>query len=482
MSTKKNFIYNALLGLTNILVPIVTFPYASRILGPEGIGITSFAISLSTTFIVLGSLGIPIYGIREIAKTRHNKALLSKTFSELFSIHLFWSLLVVLAFALWLYISKTYEDEMALKYLSFVHIISSVGLINWFYQGIEKYQFISILNFISKILTIVLLFVLVKKPEDYWLYYLIIVVSNIVSVLISIAYSAKNVQFSFVSLDLKKHYKPIFILFSTQLAISIYVNLDVIILKYFSVIEQVGYYSASIKVVKILLVVITSLGVVLIPKIATFVQEKRNREVKELIEKSINFVVMLSFPAMVVLFLTSKSIIMLFAGDKFLEAEVLVKLLAPLIIIIGLTNIFALQILVPSNREKDYMKAVLIALLVNILLNSLLIPILQSKGAVIATILTELTGLSITFYYSKKLIGYVLNLKLILKYLCISLLFVPLSYLLSIAIDQEIVYLLTFLTAATAIYGLALLALRDPFFMAHIFLPLRARLGRGKTS
>lgn len=476
MSTKKNFIYNALLGLTNVFVPIVTFPYASRILGPEGIGITSFAISLSTTFIVLGSLGIPIYGIREIAKSKSDKIKLSKTFSELLSIHLLWSLLVIIIFSLWLYFTKTYENEMAIKYLSFAHILSSVGLINWFYQGIQKYKFISLINFISKILTISLLFVLIKKPEDYWLYYLIIVLSNIVSMLISVVYSVKQVKLSFTGLDLKKHFKPIIILFSTQLAISIYVNLDIIMLKYFSVIEQVGYYSASIKIVKILLVIITSLGVVLIPKMATYFQEKRKKEVKELIEKSINFVVMLSFPVMVLLFITSKNIIMIFAGDQFLEANVLVKLLAPLIIIIGLTNIFALQILVPSNREKDYMKAVLVALVINIALNSMLIPLMQSRGAVIATLLTEMTGLIITFYYSKRLVHYSLNIKMIMKYLLISLLFVPLSYLISRLIYHEVIYLFGLLTGSIFLYGSVLLLIKDAFFMDSIFNPIHARI------
>lgn len=476
MSTKKNFIYNVLLGLTNIFVPIITFPYASRILGPEGIGLTSFAISLSTTFIVLGSLGIPIYGIREVAKCRVDKVKLSKTFSELLSIHLLWSLIVIILFSLWLYFTKTYEDEMAIKYLSFVHILSSVGLINWFYQGIQKYKFISIINFISKVLTIGLLFVLVKNPEDYWLYYLIIVVSNIISVVISIVYSIKHVTLSFTGLDLRKHFKPVIILFSTQLAISIYVNLDVIMLKYFSVIEQVGYYSASIKIVKILLVVITSLGVVLIPKIAMFFQEERMKEVKELIEKSINFVLMLSFPVTIILFITSENIIKLFAGDQFIEADVLVKLLAPLIIIIGLTNIFALQILVPSNRERDYMKAVLAALLINIVFNSMLIPIMQSKGAVIATLLTEMTGLIITFYYSKKLVQFSLNIKMVMKYLMISLLFLPLSYLISGLIKQEVIYLFTFLTGSIFLYGLTLLLIKDSFFMDNIFNPARVKI------
>lgn len=473
MSIKKNFIYNALLGLTNILVPIVTFPYVARVLGPDGIGITSFAISLSVTFIVLGSLGIPIYGIREIAKAKGNDQKLSKTFSELVSIHFIWSLIVILLFALWLFFSNTYTDETAIKYLSFLHILSSVGLINWFYQGIEKYKFISILNLISKILTIGLLFVLIKQPEDYWLYYFIIVLSNALSAIISVVYSVKHVKFTIVGLNFRKHLKPILILFSTQLAISIYVNMDVIMLKYFSVVAQVGYYAAAIKIVKILLVGITSLGVVLIPKIATYIQEKKSEEVKSLIEKSINFVVLLSFPTIAMVVLTSKNLIDLFAGNAFMEAAILVKLLVPLILIIGLTNIFALQILVPSNKEKDYMKAVLVALVINIVLNSMLIPILQSKGAVIATVVTELTGLILTFYYSRKLVRFSLNLKVILKYLLISLLFVPLSFLISMVFKQDVMFLITFLTSAIMLYGLVLLFLKDAFFMDHILKPLR---------
>lgn len=480
MSTKKNFIYNSLLGLTNVLVPVITFPYVSRILGPEGIGLTSFAISLATTFIVLASLGIPIYGIREVAKVKNDKERLSKTFSELLAIHLIWSFIVLIIFSVWLMFTKTYQNELIIKYLSFIHIFASVGLINWFYQGIEQYKFISVINFISKILTIVLLFVLVKKPEDYWVYYLIIVLSNFVSVLISVFYSFNFVRFKFVGFNFKLHLKPIIILFSTQLAISIYVNLDVIMLKYFSEIEQVGYYSAAIRIVKILLIIITSLGVVLIPKISTFIKEKKTIEVKQLIEKSINFVLILSFPVVVILCILSKKIIKLFAGIEFVEAHILVKLLSPLIIIIGLANIFALQILVPSNKEKKYMYAVLIALLVNIVLNGILIPVLASKGAVIATILTELTGLIITFFYSKALINFKFPIKKAIQYALISSILLPLSVLISTFVTNDIWYLVVFLICSGCVYGLFLLVLKDVFFIENMVNPIIFKLKGNK--
>ena len=170
---KKNFIYNNLLGITNVIFPLVVFPYATRVLGPDGIGIASFAISFSTFFIILSSLGIPIYGIREIAKCGDDKEKLSKTFSELLLIQSIWSVFIIIIYVVVLFVTDTYKDESNLKYLSFVHILSGVGFLNWFFQGIENYRFIAISNFFVKTLAIILLFVLVTKASDYWLYYLI---------------------------------------------------------------------------------------------------------------------------------------------------------------------------------------------------------------------------------------------------------------------------------------------------------------------
>ena len=470
-----NFTYNTLLGLTNIIVPIITFPYASRVLGPQGIGITSFAISLVTTFVILGSLGIPIYGIREIAKSKKDKTKLSNTFSELLLIQVFWSVFIIIAFASWLYFTKTYQNEDAIKYLSFIHIFCSIGLINWFYQGIEKYKFISIVNFISKLLTIALLFILVKHKEDYWLYYFIVVMSSLVSAIISITYSFKFVKYKLVKLNFKRHYKPILILFSTQIAITIYLNLDVIMLKYLSQLEQVGYYSAAIRIIKTLLILVTSLGVVLIPKISSYIYEKNNNEVRVLVEKSINFVLIISFPMMIGLCLVSKDIIILFAGSQFGIASSLLLWLVPLIFLIGMNNIFGLQILVPFNGEKKLMFIVIFGAVLNFSLNFFLIPIYQGKGAAFSTLVTEGIITVLAYYFSKKELGFKFPIKKFLTYLILSLFFIPIVGLISL-VFEGIFYVIVATFVCAVLYFFALIVIKDKFFIENMYKPVLLKL------
>ncbi|PIV92782.1 MAG: hypothetical protein COW44_12955 [Flavobacteriaceae bacterium CG17_big_fil_post_rev_8_21_14_2_50_33_15] len=474
-NTKMNFTYNTLLGLTNIIVPIITFPYASRVLGPQGIGITSFAISLVTTFVILGSLGIPIYGIREIAKSKKDKTKLSNTFSELLLIQVFWSVFIIIAFASWLYFTKTYQNEDAIKYLSFIHIFCSIGLINWFYQGIEKYKFISIVNFISKLLTIALLFILVKQKEDYWLYYFIVVMSSLVSAIISITYSFKFVKYKLVKLNFKRHYKPILILFSTQIAITIYLNLDVIMLKYLSQLEQVGYYSAAIRIIKTLLILVTSLGVVLIPKISSYIYEKNNNEVRVLVEKSINFVLIISFPMMIGLCLVSKDIIILFAGSQFGIASSLLLWLVPLIFLIGMNNIFGLQILVPFNGEKKLMFIVIFGAVLNFSLNFFLIPIYQGKGAAFSTLVTEGIITVLAYYFSKKELGFKFPIKKFLTYLILSLFFIPIVGLISL-VFEGIFYVIVATFVCAVLYFFALIVIKDKFFIENMYKPVLLKL------
>ncbi len=474
-STKKNFIYNLILGGTNILVPVVTFPYASRVLGPEGIGITSFALSLSVTFIVLGSLGIPIYGIREIAKSRKSQHELSKTFSELIIIHLFWIILVLVFYAAWIFLSGTYQNEIQLKYFSFAHIICSVGLINWFYQGIERYKWISIINAISKALIIILLFILVNSPNDYWIYYSIIVFSNILTAVLNIFYSFNYVRFTLSGLNYKRHLKPIIVLFSTQLAISIYVNLDIIMLNYLSNIEQVGYYSTALKIVKTVLIIVTSLGAVLIPKISLLIKEKRKEDVRAIIEKSIKFVFITSFPLMIGLTLVSNEIIILFAGIQFISASSILIWLTPLIFLAGMSNVFGLQVLVPCNLEKKLMYVVVFAAFMNFSLNLFLIPIYQIKGAVFSTIITEIIIVSFTFILSKKELAFKFPIKQMLLYFALSLLFIPLSTLISFYLGG-LPYIITSTAICSLIYFVSLFTLKERFFIENIYNPILYKL------
>lgn len=468
---RKNFIYNNLLGFTNIIVPIIIFPYVSRVFGPTGLGIVSFAISLTATFVIIASLGIPIYGIREIAKVKDNKEQLSKTYSEIIVIQIVWLFISLFIYAGWIYFSNTFNDEPIIRWVSFFHILSMVGLLNWFYQGIENYKFITIVNFIIKILTIGLLFLLVSASEEYWLYYAIIVGATFLGCVLSIFYSLKYISFQFKNLNLKRHLNSIGVLFGTQLAIGIYINLDIVFLNYLASEEQVGYYAPANKLVKVCLLFITSLGTVLLPKLSQHIKSGKIKETKNILSKSIQFVFLVSLPIIVLLWILAPEIIQVFAGSSFKESVPLLRYLVPLIFFIGMSNIFGLQILVPFNKERKLMIAVLIGALISIALNIALIPNLESLGAVYSVLITELIIALLTLLAARKVISFRVNYKSIVIYLLLAMLLIPVCMILNTYFDGKI-YLIVTSMMCFIIYVGGLFLSKDAFFKESIWTPI----------
>lgn len=468
---RKNFIYNNLLGFTNVLVPIIVFPYISRVFGPEGLGIISFAISLTASFIMIASLGIPIYGIREIAKVKHDSEALSKTYSEILLIQLGWLILSLILYGGWIYFSETFADEPIIRWVSFIHIVGLVGLIHWFYQGIENYKFIAVINVMIKLLTIGLLYSLVTEQDQYWLYYAIVVGATLLGSIISIGYSFKYVNFQWKGLQFQRHFKSIGILFGTQLAIGIYINLDVVFLKYLANEEQVGFYAPAKKLVKVCLLVITSLGTVLIPKLSQHIQEGELKKTQDLISKSVQFVLLVSLPIMALLVMLAREIILIFAGSDFTDSILLLQYLVPLVIFIGMSNIFALQILVPFHKEKQLMIAVLIGAVVSVVLNVLLIPSLESLGAVYAILATELVITLLTLIWAMKSIRIEVNLKAAFTYLFLALLIIPIAWI-SERYFKGWLFLGIVGTISFIIYAGGLFLLKDSFFIHTIWNPI----------
>jgi O-antigen/teichoic acid export membrane protein len=435
------------------------------------LGVVSFAISLTASFVIIASLGIPIYGIREIAKIRHNKQELSKTFSEILIIQAVWLVISMGIYAGWIYFSKTFWDEPVIRWMSFLHIIGLVGLLHWFYKGIENYKFITGINLIIRLLTVFLLYILVKQQDQYWLYYSIVVGATILGSIISVVYSFKYVSLQFHGLNFRRHLKSIGVLFGTQLAIGIYINLDIVFLKYLSTEEQVGFYTPANKLVKVCLLIITSLGTVLIPKLSQHIQEGKLEQTKELISKSIRFVILLSLPAMVLLFLLAPEIILIFAGSEYNDSIVLLRYLVPLIFFIGMSNIFGLQILVPFHKENLLMIAVSIGAVISVILNVIFIPQLESLGAVYAILITELVITLLTFWAARKTVQIRVNKKAIMLYTLLALAMIPavlgIQYYVSGWIFLGIACLFGFV-----IYAGGLFLLKDSFFINTLWNPI----------
>lgn len=402
-SIKYNFVFNFIRVFSGILFPMLTVPYLSRVLQPEGIGKIAFADSIIQYFVLIASLGIPIYGIREVAKVRNNKEELSKTLSELFLINI---LMTIIAYAIFIIlffsVEKIRRESLLFFIMSFNVIFSTLG-IEWYYQGIEKYDYITIRSILVRIVSIILMFLLVKTKQDYIVSATIGVMGNVGSNLYNIYGARKNIKVKINHLKTcKRHFKSILISFALVVVVSIYIQLSNIMLGFIKGEEAVAYYSSSTKLVQIILSLVTSLGLVIIPRASFLVKSNKVSEYNKLMEKLFSFNLFISIPAVILFFCFSESLTLIFFGEKFLQAVLPMKIIAINIFLISLSNMFGSQVLYPNNRDKDVLYSVIAGAVINVFLNIFLIKWFSFIGAAISLVLTEIGVVITRLYFAKK--------------------------------------------------------------------------------
>jgi O-antigen/teichoic acid export membrane protein len=425
----KNYLYNLLLTVSNILFPILSFPYAAKILGPEGIGKVQFLISFSQYFALLAALGIPIYGIQEIAKNKGNKVAQSRVFSELFSIFFLTSLLFSAVYLLIIFSFSYFSSSIDLYVYAGLIILLGFSYTDWFYSGIEDFKSIALRSVGIKAFSLILLYTFVKERSDY-IYYLLITVFSIsgnhISGLVSIG---KRVNISFTNLNLKRHFTPLLYILNTTIASSMYTILDVVLLGFLSNNKAVGYYTAAVKLTKITLPFVTSMGVILIPGISGKLAGGQHDEVEKLLRQAFDFMILISVPTVTGLIFLSPEFLTIFSGHEFLPATFSMQILSLLPLIIGFGHFFTFLILVPAGKNREMFFSVMTGMFVGLLLNFVLIPKYAETGAAIANVVTELIVSASYFYYVKKYFNYRYNWKLLLNAGLASLPFIPMIIL-----------------------------------------------------
>lgn len=387
-SLKSNFIFNIFRIITNLLFPIITFPYISRILNPVGIGKVTFTNSISAYFLMFASLGIPLYGIREVAKVRDSKEKLQKITSEILFLNFITTVVVVDLYFIFLYLGYLGKERTLLEIMSINIFLTFIG-VEWFYQGMEEYRYITIRSIVFRIVALILIFTKVKTKDDYIAYAMITILSAVGANILNFFNLKKFIKLSFKNLDMKRHLKPILTIFSMNIAISVYTNLDNVMLGYRSTENAVGLYSSGIKLVKLVLGIVTSLGAVMLPRISNYIHNGLEKKLETLLDKAFKFIMLLSLPCFLGLYLTSKEIILIFSGMGFLDSINTMKYLTPIIIFIALSNFIGIQILYPRGEEKKVLISVIIGAIINFSLNWILIPKYAQNGAAISTTIAE---------------------------------------------------------------------------------------------
>ena len=383
---------NAILTMSSLVFPLITFPYVSRVLGPAGTGAVSFANSFVMYFLMISQLGIPTYGIRACAQVRENKMELSRTVQELVIINLVISaVMYVLLFISIATVPRLQSDRTLYLVVSSMILLNAVGM-EWMYKGLEEYTFITIRSVIFKALALVFMFLLIREKEDYVIYGGIAVFAAYASNLVNLAYAGKYITMRPVgSYDFRRHFKAV--VFAMSVATTIYTNLDVVMLGFMTTKVDTGYYDAAVKIKNILVSIVTSLGAVLLPRSAYYVEQGMMDKFREVSRKAIRFVFLFAFPLTLYFILFAGEGIYFLSGQQYGGSIRPMQIIMPTLVFIGLSNILGLQILVPTGKEKTVLYSEIAGAVTDLALNALLIPRFHASGAAMGTVMAELVVL-----------------------------------------------------------------------------------------
>lgn len=403
-----NALLNSLQSLLNLIFPLITFPYISRTLSVNGVGKYNFANSIVSYFILLAGLGISNYAVREGAKLRNDRKAISSFASRVFTINLI-STIVSYVFLILtvIFTPNLHQYTVAIFIFSIQIFFTTLGT-DWVYTIFEEYGYITVRNIIFKILSIILLFIFVRHPGDYLNYVAITVFASTGSYILNFLH-AKN--YCDIKLDFnfnwKEYLNPILVIFGSRVAIQIYLNSDVTMLGFLQNEYVVGIYSTATKIYGIVGTLLIAATAATIPRLAMFMGQGRMSEYNKLLKQVINIMIFLVLPGILGLFMVSKEVIVLLAGEKYLRASYALRISCFAMLGSAMSGIFNQYALIPAKREKKTLISSVISALLNIGLNFILIPIIAEKGAALTTVLAEFTMMFMNFYFSRDITGFV---------------------------------------------------------------------------
>lgn len=385
---KKNFVYNIVYQILILIIPLITMPYVSRVLGANGIGIYSYTYSIAYYFMLIAMLGLNNYGNRTIAKVRDSKEKISKEFCSIYALQIIISTTMVISYLLYIHIFE--HKYMLISFIQIMYVISSVFDINWFFFGIEKFKLTITRNALIKLTSFVLIFIFVKTPNDVWKYTAILAGSTLLSNIVQFAFLKKYINVVKIHKeDVIKHIKPCIILFLPVIAVSIYKIMDKIMLGMISNITEVGYYENAEKIIQVPLAIITALGTIMLPKVSNMLSNNQETQVKEFLKKTMPFVMFLALPMIFGINAISKEFSIVFFGSEFEKTGQLIKLLSITVLFLSWGNVIRTQYLIPKERDKEYVISAFLGAIINFIMNLIFIPKYQSIGACIGTITAE---------------------------------------------------------------------------------------------
>jgi len=389
-SVEKNYIYNLIYQMLVVVIPLITTPYVSRVLTAEGVGAFSYTTAMVSYFALVGNLGVATYGQLKIAGSRNDKEQMSKIFYELTILRtvLMAAIMVVYFFFVFV-ISK--DEYRSLYSILVIQIIAALIDISWFLQGMEEFKKLVVRNTLIKLVSTALIFVFVKTPSDLALYAIIMNGATLLGNLSIWFFLPKYLtKFRSAGMHPFEHLMPCVSYFIPTVATAIYLTLDKTMIGWFTnTSAENGFYEQAHKIEQMAVTVVTSLSIVTMPRMAYLFQNNELEKLKDRLEQTIRFILLISIPMCFGMVAVSDSFIPLYLGEGYEKSIILLEIFSLLMVVVGLNNAVGKQVLMPTGRQSKYNKAVVIGAFTNFALNLLLIPRLYSIGAAIASVAAE---------------------------------------------------------------------------------------------
>ena len=437
-SVKVNYILNLINTGTQMLFPLITFPYVCRVIEADGIGQINFFQSIISYISLFTCLGIPMYAIREIARNRSDVVQMNRTAMEILLLH---SMLTLVGYAivaiLCLTVPQIQVNIPLFLILSLTIFFTAIGC-EWFYQGIEDFKYITIRGLIIKTVSVVLLFIFVKSKTDL-LYYGCYTVFGVLGGNIFNFFRLRkyihreNIIFS--ELHIKRHIKPVLKVFSFSVVTSIYLQLNTVLLGFLKNALAVGYFAAATKVMQMLLTMSACLGSVMMPRASHLIAENKEDEFSRLIQKSYDFTLAIALPMTIGLIFCAPSLITALCGVKFEHSILPSQIIAPIILMVAISNVFGIQVLFPKGKINIVTLSCGIGAVADLILNLCLIPFFSYIGTSIAYLGAEVATTVSMYFIGRK--------------------YIPIIYFKK----SHLTYALGCIVMAFALYGLSLLQL-----------------------
>ena len=416
MKVLKNYAYNLSYQLLVIILPIITTPYVTRVFSSDDLGTYGYFNSIVTYFILLATLGVANYGTKVISGHRKE---IEKNFWGIYSLQLGATLLSLSLYALLCLTLPFMQNPVA--YILGLSLVSKGLDISWLFQGLEDFRKITARNITVKLIGVISIFLFVKSANDLYLYVFLLTIFELLGQLSMWLPAQEFIGRPHFDIEYARHHlKPVILLFLPQVAISLYVTLDRTMLGALASTKDVGIYDQALKLVNILLTLVTSLGSVMLPRVAHLLATGNHKAVNRMHEISFLIYNLVIFPIMAGMLIVNDDFVQFFLGQDFQDARYAIAIMVFRMFFIGWTNIMGIQILIPHNKNKEFMMSTTVPAIISVGLNLLLLPKLGYIGAAIVSVLTEALVWGIQLFYTRSYLKEVSIMKTMLKILVAS--------------------------------------------------------------